>query len=81
MKTLIIEIEESIAQTWQQLPPAAQQLLTTHALEALLKGELYPTGTDQLDLAIDLAEAGVPIDIISKLARLDKDIIEPFIKK
>lgn len=80
MKTLTIEVTEPTALLWQRLPTAAQQLLTTQALEALLAGSLYPTGTQQLELAIDLAEAGVDVDIISQLTRLDKDSFVAFLK-
>ena len=79
MKTLTIQVEEPAAQLWQTLPSAAQKLLTTNAQTALLKGELYPTGTDQLELAIDLAEAGVKPEIISKLTRLDQEIFASFL--
>lgn len=81
MKTLTIEVEEPTAQMWQMLPPAAQRVLTSNVLNAILNGELYPTGTDQLKLAIELAEAGVSPEIISKLTRLDMDLFEPFVKK
>ncbi len=80
MKTLTIQVEEPAAQLWQKLPAAAQKILTTNALTALLNGELYPTGTDQLELAIDLAEARVNPEIISKLTRLDQEIFASFLK-
>ena len=81
MKTLTIEIEEPTAIVWQMLPPAARQSLSARALTALLKGELYPTGTDQLDLAIELAEARVSAEIITKLTRLNIDTFKSFIKQ
>ena len=81
MKTLTIEVEESTAQLWQMLPQPVRQSLTAHALSALLNGHLYPTGTDQLELAIELAEAGVSPEIISKLTRLEYESFEAFLKK
>lgn len=81
MKTLTIEVGEPVAKVWSMLPQAAQKLITAHALEALLNGELYPTGAEQLELAIDLTEAGVDLETISRLSRLDRDLFEPFLKK
>ncbi|MBI3483447.1 MAG: hypothetical protein HY015_10845 [Bacteroidetes bacterium] len=81
MQTLTIELEEPTAKLWNKLPQEAKQHLTSNAIAAILKGELYPTGTDQLELAIDLAEAGVEPEIISKLTRLSPDSFESFLKK
>jgi hypothetical protein len=81
MKTLTIQIEDDTAKMWQTLPIEAQKILTSGALSALLSGELYPTGTDQLELAISLAEKGVASETISKLTRLDRDVFEPFLGK
>lgn len=61
MKTVTIELEDSTAAMWKRLPAACQNLLTTKALTAILNGDPYPTGPDQLELAIDLAEAGVMV--------------------
>jgi hypothetical protein len=81
MSTLTIQVKDPAAQLWQTLPAEAQNLITSNALNALLCGELYPTGTDQLELAIALAEAGVAAEVISKLTRLDGDVFDPFIKR
>jgi hypothetical protein len=81
MKTVTIQMKDEAAKIWQTLPIEAQAILTSGALSALLAGELYPTGTDQLELAISLAEKGVPADMISRLTRLDKDVFESFLSK
>ncbi|HTH54475.1 MAG TPA: hypothetical protein VL728_00430 [Cyclobacteriaceae bacterium] len=81
MKTMTIELEEPSSEIWKTLPQSCQQLLTSRALDAILKGEPYPTGTDQLDLAIDLAEAGVTADTISKLTQLDPEVFSQFMPK
>jgi hypothetical protein len=81
MKTLTIQMEDDTANVWQSLPIEAQKILTAGALSALLSGELYPTGTDQLELAISLAEKGVAPGTISKLTRLDSDVFESFLNK
>ncbi len=81
MKTLTIQIEDDAAMMWQTLPVDAQKILTSGALSALLSGELYPTGTDQLELAISLAEKGVASETISRLTRLDRDVFEAFLNK
>jgi len=80
-KTVTIQMKDDAAKIWQTLPIEAQAILTAGALSALLAGELYPTGTDQLELAISLAEKGVPADMISRLTRLDKDVFESFLSK
>ena len=80
MKTLMIEFDEPNVELWKVLPPDVRQRLTEKALNAILNGDPYPTGPDQLDLAIDLAEAGVAADTISRLARLDKSIFEGFMR-
>jgi hypothetical protein len=81
MKTLIIQMEDNTAQLLQTLPLEAQKILTNGALSALLSGELYPTGTNQLELAISLAETGVAPETISRLTRLDMEMFEPFLKR
>ena len=81
MKTLTIELEEPLAALLEKLPLAARQRLTSSAIEAILNGGLYPTGTEQLELAIDLAEAGVDAGIISKLTRLAPEVFQDFAKK
>lgn len=81
MKTLIIQMEDNTAQLLQTLPLEAQKILTNGALSALLSGELYPMGTNQLELAISLAETGVAPETISRLTRLDMEMFEPFLKR
>ncbi|MFY8037359.1 MAG: hypothetical protein ACOVMQ_09330 [Cyclobacteriaceae bacterium] len=81
MKTLTIQMEDDGANVWQTLPPEAQKILTTGALSALMNGELYPIGTEQLELAISLAENGVAPEIIGRLTRLDKGVFESFLNK
>jgi|JI102314A2RNA_FD_contig_21_15386903_length_466_multi_6_in_0_out_0_2 hypothetical protein len=79
--TTTIEVTDTAARIWEKLTPEDQQKISSRAISALLNGELYPTGTDQIDLAVDLAEAGLPSEIISKLTRLNPEIFESFIKK
>ena len=83
MKTLMtIEVtDEGAANIWKKLSSKDQQKISSRAVSALLKGDLYPTGSDQLELAIDLAEAGLSPEVISKLTRLRPEIFEAFIKK
>lgn len=78
---MTIELEEPSSEIWKTLPQSCQRLLTSKALDAILNGEPYPTGTDQLDLAIDLAEAGVKADTISKLTRLEPEVFSEFMPK
>jgi hypothetical protein len=80
MNIFTIQVEDPASQLWQTMPAEAQRLITANALNALLRGELYPTGIDQLELAIALAETGVAPEIISKLTRLDMELFDPFIK-
>lgn len=81
MKSLTITIDEPNAALWFNLPPAVQKLLAEKALDALLNGRMFPSGPDKLELAIDLAEAGVDAETISKLSHLDRSIFEGFMPK
>jgi len=78
---MIIEIDDPKASMWNSLPPAAKRKLTERALNALLSGRLFPSGTDKLDLAIDLAEMGVDAETISTLSHLDRSLFEGFMPK
>jgi hypothetical protein len=79
MENLSIEIHNSLKDKWQNLPLKNREEMASRVLNALLSGTLYPTGTEQLELAIELAEAGVAPDIIRQLTRLDIDAFEAFI--
>lgn len=81
MKTLTIEMPDPSADVWRQLSPPIQQLITSRALSAILNGNLYPTGSDQLDLAIELAEAGISPDVISKISGLTEDMFKAFLRQ
>ena len=78
MKPVNINIEEQLADRWEKLPQKTRQSIASKALNALLKGSLYPTGPEQLELAIELAEAGVDTETISQLTHLDKELFENF---
>ena len=79
MKTVTIELEDPKSDIWQRLPPVCQNLLANKALDAILNGTPYPTGGDQLELAIELAENGVNADVISKISRLHRSVFESFL--
>ena len=82
MKTVTtIEVSEGGTEVWKALSAAEQQKLSSQAINALLNGSLYPTGTEQLELAIDLAEAGLPAVLISRITRLEPEAFEAFIEK
>lgn len=76
-----IDIEDPKNALWLTLPPAAQKLLTEKALNALLNGRMFPSGPDKLELAIDLAEAGVNAEAITILSHLDRSMFEDFMPK
>lgn len=81
MQTLTIEIEDPKNSLWLTLPVAAQKLLTEKALNALLNGRMFPSGSDKIELAIDLAEAGVNAEAIAVLSHLDRSLFESFMTK
>ncbi len=81
MKSLTITLDEPTSPLWQNLPPAIQKLLTEKALDALLNGRTFPSGPEKLELAIELAEAGVDADTIERLTFLDQSIFEGFMLK
>lgn len=80
MKTVTVELDEPSSNIWKSLPTESQKLLTGNMIKAILNGSLYPTGVEQLELAIDLAESGVDPDTISQLSRLDRSVFEGFLK-
>ncbi|MBY0424242.1 MAG: hypothetical protein K2Q22_01280 [Cytophagales bacterium] len=79
MTKVTIEIEDLKSDIWKNLPPVCQYFLTNKALNAILNGTPYPTGANQLELAIELAENGVIPDVISKVSGLDRTIFEAFL--
>ncbi|MEM6845388.1 MAG: hypothetical protein AAF632_24460 [Bacteroidota bacterium] len=79
MKKIAFAIGEPEASVWNQLPSSCQDLVAEKAIKAILKGELYPTGTDQLDLAITLTEKGVSPSLISQITRLEPSVFEDFL--
>jgi hypothetical protein len=78
MKVLLNISEVEI---WDALPADCRISIAGKAVNAILRGELYPSGTEQIELAITLAERGVKEDIISKITRLKPEIFEAFIIK
>ncbi len=80
MKTVIIELPVPSAELWGKLSAESRQLLTEKALSSILRGDPYPTGTEQLELAIDLAEAGVEAEVISKISGLAPELFESFMR-
>lgn len=81
MESININIEKKVIGNWEQLPVITRQNLASRTLNAMLSGTLYPSGTEQLELALELAEAGVDTDTISQLTRLEKEIFEEFLVK
>lgn len=79
METLTIKIEEPLMSLWKSLPEKWQSILASRSLNATLSGKLYPSGGEKIELAIELAEAGVDADTISQLTSLDKDLFIDFI--
>jgi len=78
MKVLLNVPEDKI---WESLPQDCRISIAEKAIGAVLKGELYPSGTEQLELAIELAERAVSPDIISRITRLEKVVFEAFLPK
>jgi hypothetical protein len=80
MERIVLEIDGASAKIWNSLPDEGKKKLTSRVFGALFRGELYPTGSEQLELAIELAESGVSSDIISKLTRLEPEMFEAFLQ-
>jgi len=81
METLSVEIDKSLKNRWKNLPEKNREVMASRVLNAMLSGTLYPTGSEQLELAIELAEAGVDADTIQQLTRLEKEVFAAFLKK
>lgn len=80
MERIVLEVDGTSAKIWNSLSDASKKKLTWRVFDAVLRGELYPTGSEQLELAIELAEEGVSNDIISKLTRLEPEMFEAFLQ-
>ncbi|HHU25041.1 MAG TPA: hypothetical protein GXZ56_00215 [Bacteroidales bacterium] len=80
MERIVLEVDGTSAKIWNSLSDASKKKLTSRVFDAVLRGELYPTGSEQLELAIELAEEGVSNDIISKLTRLEPEMFEAFLQ-
>jgi len=81
METININIEKQVIGNWKKLPLATRQNLASRTLNAMLAGTQYPSGSEKLELAIELAEAKVDSVTISQLTRLEKEIFEGFLVK
>ncbi len=81
METLSVEIDQSLKSRWSNLPVKNREEMASRMLNAMLSGTLYPTGSEQLELAIELAEAGVNVETIQQLTRLEKETFESFLKR
>jgi len=79
MNKIALTLNQAEAAIWKQLPPACQDLVAEKAIQAVLNGTLYPTGPDQLELAIVLAENGVEPSLISQITRLEPGVFEAFL--
>jgi len=64
---------------WDLLPPDCRTSIAEKAVEALLQGEVYPSGAEQLELAILLAERSVDPQVISQITRLESALFSDFL--
>lgn len=76
MKVMLNVPEDKI---WESLPPDCRTSIAEKAIGAVLRGELYPSGTEQLELAISLAERAVEPHIISQITRLEQEVFASFL--
>lgn len=81
MERIVLEVDGASAKIWNSLPDKGRKKLTSRVFGALFRGELYPVGSEQLELAIELAEEGVSADVISKLTRLEPEVFEAFMQQ
>ena len=78
MKSLSIELPDSTASILNNLSPSAINKLADVFFNGIMTNGLYPTGTKQLELALELLDAGVPVEIVAVVTRLDPDVVAPF---
>ncbi len=71
-----ILLKKSEKEIWETLPDQCKNSIAEKAIEAILSGKLYPCGTEQLELALFLAENNVEKQVISKITRLNSEIFE-----
>jgi len=71
MKTLEIAVEDDLMEGLDKLPESERNLFYQW-----LKGYVFPTGGDQIVLAYEMHEKGLPLSLISLISRLDKDFLK-----
>ncbi len=76
---VLLNVPESEA--WAMLPPDCRTSIAERAVNAVLKGELYPSGAEQMELAILLAEKSVDPKLISQITRLEIAMFSDFLVK
>ncbi|MEQ8555669.1 MAG: hypothetical protein RIC06_19210 [Cyclobacteriaceae bacterium] len=45
------------------------------AISEWINDMIFPTGGDQILIAIELIERGLPVELITKISRLDQDFV------
>ena len=76
-----IELNPAAQVIWDKLPIGVRKEVTERALNALFTGRRYPRGGDQLELVIDLIDAGLDVATISTVSGLVTEMVEDFIPK
>lgn len=82
MNSIVLEVNNSVADKWRDTPASLKEEAARLVEQfMLLKGRVRPTGGDKLELAVDLAEAGFPAEVITRLTSLLPEVFEGFMKK
>lgn len=71
MKTLEIAVEDDLIEGLNKLPENEQDLFYQW-----LKGYVFPTGGDQIIMALEMHEKGLPLSLISLVSRLEPDFLK-----
>lgn len=79
MKIISLELTDEIADELKILPQASLNFFAENFFRAQLKGEIYPSGPEQIELAIHLLENKVDIELITALTRLSPEFIKDLV--
>lgn len=76
MGTLTIEVPEEVADTFRSLSLDEQK-----SIMEWLQMHVFPTGGDQLIVALEMVESGFPLHVIEKVSRLEREFLKTLIKE
>lgn len=85
MERIVLEVNSDTARRWRNANAKLREEAVNRLVEKLMLSSddtpIFPSGTEKLDLAIELAESGVPANVITKVTHLLPEVFEAFMPK